>query len=154
MAHRKVDVDKYGDEDTFVDENETATGSTAVSAQTESDVASREGDVRNLLSRGDTRGAIVRALEDPPAGREVQALKDRNTGTVMTALATAKSTDIVPIVKDLSTQQLDILMKYVYRGMASPEIYNSAVLLAWHEKVVEVGGMGSIVRVLTDRKTV
>jgi len=28
------------------------------------------------------------------------------------------------------------------------------VLLSWHEKVVEIAGPGSIVRVMTDRRTV
>lgn len=30
----------------------------------------------------------------------------------------------------------------------------ASVLLSWHEKVVEVGGIGCIMRVLTDRRTV
>jgi len=29
-----------------------------------------------------------------------------------------------------------------------------SVLLSWHEKVVEIAGPGSIVRVMTDRRTV
>ena len=29
-----------------------------------------------------------------------------------------------------------------------------SVLLSWHEKVVEIAGQGSIVRVMTDRRTV
>ncbi|KAJ3139192.1 Actin- protein 2/3 complex subunit 5 [Geranomyces variabilis] len=154
MAHRKVNVDQYADEDIFVDENQTAQGSTAVSAQTEAEVEARAGEVRNYLSRGDTPAAVIKALENPPAGREVTAVKDKNTATVMSALAAARSTDILSIVKSLDSKQTDVLMKYIYRGMASPELYNSAVLLAWHEKTVEVAGLGSIVRVLTDRRTV
>ncbi|TPX56371.1 hypothetical protein PhCBS80983_g04580 [Powellomyces hirtus] len=154
MSHRKIDVDKFDDEDAFVDENATAQGSTAVSAQTEADVDARATEVRNYLSRGDTGAAVVKALENPPAGREVTTVKDKNTATVMAALAAAKSGDILNIVKSLDSKQVDILMKYIYRGMASPELYNSAVLLAWHEKATEVAGLGSIVRVLTDRRTV
>lgn len=29
-----------------------------------------------------------------------------------------------------------------------------SVLLSWHEKLVEIAGLGSIVRVMTDRRTV
>lgn len=53
----------------------------------------------------------------------------------MDALMAARSTDIPAVVKGMFPQQLDILMKYLYRGMAQPELYNSAVLLTWHEKV-------------------
>eukprot|EP00842_Homolaphlyctis_polyrhiza_P000650 jgi/Hompol1/1586/HPOL_005650-RA len=72
----------------------------------------------------------------------------------MDAISAARPTDIAGVVKDLSRAQLDTLMKYLYRGMASPEVFNSAVLLSWHEKVFELGGLGSIVRVLTDRQSV
>ena len=79
---------------------------------------------------------------------------------------------------------LDTLMKYLYKGMSggasskAPKSTNSpqptggfsqissriltgegggqamSVLLSWHEKVVEIAGPGSIVRVMTDRRTV
>ncbi|KAI8592652.1 ARP2/3 complex 16 kDa subunit (p16-Arc)-domain-containing protein, partial [Geranomyces variabilis] len=93
--------------------------------------------------RGDTPAAVIKALENPPAGREVTAVKDKNTATVMSALAAARSTDILSIVKSLDSKQTDVLMKYIYRGMASPELYNSAVLLAWHEKVRIVADVSS-----------
>jgi actin related protein 2/3 complex subunit 5 len=73
----------------------------------------------------------------------------------MEALNAAKSaTDITSIVKAMNDVQLDTLMKYIYKGMAFPSQFNSANLLSWHEKTLEVAGVGSIVRVLTDRRTV
>ncbi|KAI8619673.1 actin-related protein 2/3 complex subunit 5 [Chytriomyces sp. MP71] len=72
----------------------------------------------------------------------------------MEALAGPRPADIPAVVKQLPHFQLDILMKFVYRGMAFPELYNSSVLLTWHEKVTEVTGLGSIVRVMSDRLTV
>ncbi|KAI9106221.1 actin-related protein 2/3 complex subunit 5 [Phlyctochytrium arcticum] len=154
MAHRKIDVDKYDDEDAFIDEEQTSAEPTASSAEVEDEVNARASEVRAALSRSDYAGAVAKALENPPAGAQLQAAKDKNTATVMEALAAARATDIPTICKSLSTAQMDILMKYIYRGMASPELYNSAVLLTWHEKTTEIGGVGSIMRVLTDRKRV
>ncbi|KAF2837735.1 Arp2/3 complex 16 kDa subunit ARPC5 [Patellaria atrata CBS 101060] len=79
------------------------------------------------------------------------------------------------------TEVLDALMKYIYKGMAQSTHAQSAkqvqpqstgfsqihsrgggegggqamsVLLSWHEKLVEIAGPGSIVRVMSDRRTV
>ena len=51
----------------------------------------------------------------------------------MEVLNSTKAT--IDLVKSLTTEQQDILMKYIYRGMESPKLYNSAILLNWHEKV-------------------
>jgi len=84
---------------------------------------------------------------------------------------------------DGGSEVLDTLMKYLYKGMAqttpsasksglSPQTTGFAqmggrsfgggegggqmmsVLLSWHEKVVEIAGTGSVVRVMTDRRVV
>ncbi|KAF2274929.1 Arp2/3 complex 16 kDa subunit ARPC5 [Westerdykella ornata] len=79
-------------------------------------------------------------------------------------------------------EALDVLMKYIsYKGMGQTSTSNPtrnitpqptgfsqihprgategggqamSVLLSWHEKLVEIAGPGSIVRVMTDRRTV
>ncbi|KAJ3331035.1 hypothetical protein HDU76_004261 [Blyttiomyces sp. JEL0837] len=98
-------------------------------------VNARTSEVRNLLSRGALSQAIAKALEDPPVGRDPQSVKDKNTATVMEALAAVKAADVPTIVKQLNSSQLDLLMKFVYRGMSSPEVFNSGTLLLWHEKL-------------------
>jgi actin related protein 2/3 complex subunit 5 len=84
---------------------------------------------------------------------------------------------------DGGPEVLDTLMKYLYKGMSGSSSSKGSgisptptggfsqvggrsfggaegggqmmsVLLSWHEKVVEVAGVGSVVRVMTDRRTV
>ena len=73
---------------------------------------------------------------------------------VIQFLLSAKSAQIEEAVNALDRDQLDILMKYIYRGFETPSEGSSGQLLAWHEKVHAVAGVGCIVRVLTDKRRV
>jgi actin related protein 2/3 complex subunit 5 len=55
--------------------------------------------------------------------------------SLLDIINSTKSSDIPVIVKSLSLDEQDRLMKYIYKGLASPELGASAVLLGWHEKV-------------------
>ena len=72
----------------------------------------------------------------------------------MEALLAVKATDVPNVLKALGTEELDLLMKYVFKGMEFPEAYAANNLLVWHEKLVETAGLGAIVRVFTDRRMV
>lgn len=98
--------------------------------------------------------AVVKALENAPIEKAFVSAKNIHTQTVMEAILAVKSNDISSVLSNLSNDQLDILMKYIYKGLSIPESFNSASLLSWHEKTLELAGLGSIVRVMTDRKTV
>ncbi|XP_016118194.1 actin-related protein 2/3 complex subunit 5-like protein [Sinocyclocheilus grahami] len=80
--------------------------------------------------------------------------QDRAQAVVLRVLTAFKSSDIEPAVKSLDRNGVDLLMKYIYRGFEKPSDNSSAILLQWHEKAFAVGGLGSIVRVLTARKSV
>lgn len=112
-------------------------------------------------SRGDARGALAMILSDPPYGEtnaEAKVSVQRRAGawvgkawpelslamlchqntTLMSLLDIinmTKSSDVASLVKSLSLDEQDMLMKYIYKGLASPELGASAVLLGWHEKV-------------------
>lgn len=57
--------------------------------------------------------------------------------TLLTILNSTKSTEISNIIKGLSVDTQDTLMKYLYKGMAMPGWgdVSGSVLLGWHEKV-------------------
>ncbi|GFO09561.1 actin-related protein 2/3 complex subunit 5 [Plakobranchus ocellatus] len=97
--------------------------------------------------------ALLLVLQNAPIGSKNQAVKDRATSLLMRVLTSFKG-DIDQCVKSLDGKNVDMLMKYIYRGFEMPTENSSAVLLTWHQKVFAVGGLGSIMRVMTDRKRV
>ncbi|RUS91720.1 hypothetical protein EGW08_000546 [Elysia chlorotica] len=139
---RKVDVDQY-DEDRFVDD--------VIEGGEEG--GPNESEVNNLLARDKFQDALLLVLQNAPIGSKNQAVKDRATNLLMRVLTSFKG-DIDQCVKSLDSKSVDMLMKYIYRGFEIPTENSSAVLLTWHQKVFAVGGLGSIMRVMTDRKRV
>lgn len=143
---RKVDVDQY-DDDKFVDEAE-------VDVDSPDAQGINDAEVNNLLAQGKHQDALKLVLNGAPLGSKNQLVKDRAANTVVRVLTSFKTADIERAVKSLDAKSVDTLMKYIYRGFESPADGSSAVLLTWHEKTFAAGGLGSIVRVLTDRKRV
>jgi actin related protein 2/3 complex subunit 5 len=83
-------------------------------------------------------------------------MKDLNFKTVVKAMNAVKEGEIKSVVelvyKTLGDVGTDTLMKYVFRGLA--EVESCGTMLKWHGAVVEVAGLGPVVRSMTDRKTV
>nr|SVE73286.1 EOG090X0HLA [Ceriodaphnia reticulata] len=98
--------------------------------------------------------ALKTVLRNAPISSRNQMVKDAALNVVMLVLLSVKSAQMEEAVNALDREQLDILMKYIYRGFETPSEGSSGHLLAWHEKVHAVAGVGSIVRVLTDKKRV
>ena len=63
-----------------------------------------------------------------------------------------KDADIPKAINGLTPDQVDTLMKYLYRGLATYN--NSNTYLKWHEAVFKKGGHGSIIRALSERRSV
>jgi hypothetical protein len=63
-----------------------------------------------------------------------------------------KDSDIDMYVDEMSQEQADVLLKYVYKGFETGE--NAASLLKWHAALVTRHGIGSIVRAMQVKKTV
>ncbi|KAL1876898.1 hypothetical protein VTK73DRAFT_8975 [Phialemonium thermophilum] len=159
----------------------------------EAEIRQLAGQVRQLLRGGDTEGALRSALEFPVYNGSDLA-KETHLQTVIEVLQSIKASDMTPMLQRIYTSPggsecLDVLMKYLYKGMAttSPSTSSGAprtptrvtpqqtgfsqigsrpgavgdstgaamsVLLSWHEKVVEVAGLGCIGRTMTDWRRV
>ncbi|KAG7285493.1 hypothetical protein NEMBOFW57_010122 [Staphylotrichum longicolle] len=159
----------------------------------EADVRQLTAQVRQLLRGGDAEGALRGCLETPVYNGSEQA-REAALQTVVEVLQSIKASEMTPMLKSVygspgGSECLDVLMKYLYKGMAatssasggsaprtptrvtpqqtgfsqigprpgaSSESTGAAmsVLLSWHEKVVEVAGLGCIGRVMTDWRRV
>jgi len=140
---RKVDVDQYEEEkyedDAVVDDGVTGPN---------------DAEVQALIAKGRLADALQTVLSSPPIASKNPAVKDKAAQVVMKVLVAFKAADIDGAIKNLDQNKLDVLMKYIYRGFEMSSEGNGAQLLVWHDKVFAVTGLGSIVRVLTDRRRV
>jgi len=146
--------------------------------------------VRQLLRGGDAEGALRGALESAPYGGDA-SVKEIHLQTITEVLQSIKASEMTPMLQRIfqsegGSEALDVLMKYLYKGMASsgtgktpsrgstltpqstgfsqmggrPGAGNESsgaamsVILSWHEKVVEVAGLGSVGRCMTDWRKV
>ncbi|KAL6881461.1 Arp2/3 complex 16 kDa subunit ARPC5 [Trichoderma novae-zelandiae] len=162
----------------------------------EADVRALAAQVRQLLRGGDAEGALRGCLETP-VYNGTDAAKEAHLQTIIEVLQSIKASDMSPLLKGIyaapgGSELLDVLMKYIYKGMASgapataaaaaaglkspakmtpqstgfsqigsrPGVANESasaamsVLLSWHEKLVEVAGLGCIGRTMTDWRRV
>jgi actin related protein 2/3 complex subunit 5 len=118
----------------------------------EAEIAQRANQVQQLLARKDKVGALAAALQNPPVNSKSEELKNENAAIVERVLSNVSESDIPSLIANLSPETLDILMKYIYKLMEKAS--NCSLLLKLHAQVLDKAGHGSIIRVLTDRKTV
>nr|CDS26423.1 Actin protein 2:3 complex subunit 5 [Hymenolepis microstoma] len=137
---RKLDVDNIG-QSTFDEE-------------TVDDTHLNPRDVENLLNSGSYEDAVKMVIDNAPVNSKDSALKDSVAALILRGMSQMRSTQIDSFVGSLNQEQLDILMKYIYRGFQNPVDITPAALLTWHEKVLAKGTVSSICRVLTDRQVV
>ncbi|XP_032790868.2 actin-related protein 2/3 complex subunit 5-B [Daphnia magna] len=144
-AFRKIDVDQYN-EDNYKEDDCGESQSPPVGPD--------EKEITNFINQGKNIEALKTVLRNAPISSRNQMIKDTALNVVMQVLLSVKSSQIEEAVNALDRDHLDILMKYIYRGFETPSEGSSGQLLAWHEKVHAVAGVGCIVRVLTDKKRV
>ena len=140
---RRFDVDAY-DEDRYQEDEETENF----------DCGPTEKEVQILLNDRKNVQALQLCLSKPPFNFS-QETKAKCLKVIVNVLCQFKgSTDVTAALKELSSEEVDLLMKYIYKGMASPTESSCRMLLLWHEKTLAKGGKGCIIRAITDRKGV
>ncbi|XKL59704.1 hypothetical protein PGB90_000720 [Kerria lacca] len=144
-AFRKIDVDQYNEDNFKVDETmESLTPSSFPD----------EAEIISLISLGKSDEALINALKNAPFSTKNPQIKEKALRLTLKVLLSIKPSQIEEIVSRLDVEQIDTLMKYIYKGFEIPSDGSSAHLLVWHEKAFAVGGLGCIIRVLTDNKRV
>ncbi|XP_036347988.1 actin-related protein 2/3 complex subunit 5-like [Rhagoletis pomonella] len=140
-AFRKIDVDQYNEDNFKEDEAD------AISAV----VGPDENEITTLLTQGKSVEALVNVLQNAPLRCKHQVVKDNALNITLRVLLSIKSSQMDQAVKALEQNDLlDVLMKYIYRGFEIPSEGSSGHLLQWHEKAFAKGGVGCIVRVLSE----
>ncbi|XP_044268526.1 actin-related protein 2/3 complex subunit 5-B [Tribolium madens] len=140
-AFRKIDVDQYC-EDNFKEDDGDQGGPTGPD----------ETEVNSLLQKGKHVEALKAVLVNAPLGSKNQQIKENAVNLTLRVLLAIKPSQIEEAVNSLNPDLIDVLMKYIYRGFEYPSEGSSGHLLVWHEKVFNVGGVGCIVRVLSDTR--
>ncbi|RSH86785.1 uncharacterized protein EHS24_005057 [Apiotrichum porosum] len=153
-AFRKIDIDAL-DEDALLPSDLVDPDPRGPDGAL-SDARARSTETRNLVSKGDIAGALTTILTDPPYGDGVDEAKNLTTSAVLLILNSTRANDIPNVIKGLDQEQQAHLMAYLYKNMSalgSGADIPGSVLLTWHEKLTEAAGVGCIVRVMTDRRT-
>ncbi|KAJ4306710.1 hypothetical protein N0V88_000075 [Collariella sp. IMI 366227] len=169
-AWRTIDIDAL-DPDSTVN-FDTASLHPPQPEISEADARQLTAQVRQLLRGGDAEGALRGCLENPVYNGSESA-REQALQTVIEVLQSIKVGEMSPLLRRVyggEGELVDVLMKYLYKGMAATSSASQiagrpgvpaestgaamSVLLSWHEKVVEVAGLGCIGRVMTDWRRV
>lgn len=136
---RKIDIDQYN-EDNFKDDEQENQQLGGID----------EGEINQLLTKQKNCEALKICLENAPLFSKNPQVKEQAMQITLRVLLSIKPSQIDSALEILNPEQIDTLMKYIYRGFEFPSDGSSGHLLQWHEKVFSKAGVGSIVRVLTD----
>lgn len=139
-AFRTVDVDLYN-EDNYKEEADEA-----ISDSVDTD------QVNSLLGSNKNVDALKTFLSGSPDAAKDPAVKKNYLDLAVRILMAIKQSEMEKAVAGLEDDTRDVLMKFIYRGFEMPMEGSSAQLLVWHEKLFSATGVGSVVRVLTDKR--
>ncbi|KAK8950600.1 Actin-related protein 2/3 complex subunit 5A [Platanthera guangdongensis] len=104
--------------------------------------------IENLLKQSKPVEALQKALEGSPTNTRDQRCKSANWIVVHRAMMAIR--DVDGMFSSLDPEYYDILMKYLYRGLATGDRPTCDQCLRIHEKLTEKAGLGCILRSLAE----
>ena len=96
--------------------------------------------------------ALKLFLAGSPVGIKDPDTKNKSRDLAQRILLAVKKEEMEPAVSKMDKDTLDVLMKFIYAGFERPVEGSSGHLLVWHDKVFSASGLGSVVRVLSDKR--
>ena len=140
-AFRTVDVDLYN-EDNYKEEADTEVSTDALDFN----------QLNSLLSSNKNVEALKLFLASSPVGIKDPDTKSKVRDLAQRILLAVKKEEMEAALSKMDKDTLDVLMKFIYAGFEKPVEGSSGHLLVWHDKVFNASGLGSVVRVLSDKR--
>lgn len=141
---RRIDVDQYDPEQQYEADD------LQIPQYSAQDVQQKVSIIGQCISTGNTLQGVKAAVDEPLYGTSKE-IKQAYLSSILRLLSSAKQSEIPQIISQLSTDETDVLVKFIYAGMEIKEGQRvGGSLLGWLNKVVEVVGQGPIVRYLSD----
>ncbi|CAF4141231.1 unnamed protein product, partial [Rotaria magnacalcarata] len=88
--------------------------------------------------------ALEYVLQNAPVRAKDPEKKKKAAQMALSTMMKIKTSEIPQAVNSIPVALRDTLMKYIYKGFENPKDYSSSALLTWHEKVLAITGLGSI----------
>ncbi|CAI4225837.1 unnamed protein product [Auanema sp. JU1783] len=141
-SYRRLNVDEFDPEK--YDENEEGSQTPGLGPD--------EKTINSMLSTNRFNDALHAVLMNPPLKTENMEQKEKAVRLVAKVVGSFKSSEVEAVVKTLNDDEADVLMKYIFKAMEIvPDSALCQTLLTWHAQMVSRFGLGSIIRVFSDR---
>jgi actin related protein 2/3 complex subunit 5 len=113
---------------------------------------SKAQQITSKMNMGNLTDALKTGLQNVPWDGTPQQ-KREDAEAVVNVLVSFKDQQINEALNGLSVDEIDVLMKYVFKGLSMGNAKYSSQLFKWFEAIeTKTGGLGAITRVLTDTK--
>lgn len=109
-----------------------------------------ESDVTSLIQACQYSEALKLVIKYSMNMGRKHPMRNQVAELMLKVILNVKSSEIESVVNTLNLDEIDVLMRYIYHGFEYSVEGSSAYLLTWHDKACNRGGLGSIVRVLTE----